>query len=196
MKKIQLYIHRQARRHALHIDFLRMAAFRFKKELMAFFIGKAQDLRFDGGAVARPDSFDDTICHWGAIDISTNDLMRFFVRIRQIARKLIPRLLLRHKGKTARRIVARLNLHFLIIKRASVYARRRTRLEAHELDTIFLQRTRKPLRRPLFTGSAAVHMLADDDAALEIRACRKYDGLREIRFPRLRRDAAYRTVIE
>ena len=68
-EKSDLHIHGHAGGHALHVDFPRMKTLRLQKELMPLLIGKAQDLRLDGGTVARAHALDDAVCHGSPLDI-------------------------------------------------------------------------------------------------------------------------------
>ena len=88
-----------------------------------------------------------------------------------------------------------LDLHILVIERARIDTGGRARLEAHEADARRLERIRELHRRALSVRAAAVGMLADDDAALEVRARRHDDGRREVDLPRLDEDAAHGLLV-
>ena len=52
-----------------------LAAFGFEEELVAVFLGEADDLVFDGGAVAGADAFDDAGVHGGLVEIGADDVV-------------------------------------------------------------------------------------------------------------------------
>ena len=191
----ELHIHRHARAHALHVDFIRVQALRLKEELMAVLVGEAQDLCLDGRAVARADALDDAVGHRRAVHVVAQDLVRRLIRIGQPARHLLARLFIAHEREVARLLIARLDLHLIVVERARIDAGRRARLEAHEADARRLERIRELHRRALPVRAAAVSVLADDDAALEIRARRHDDGRREVDLPRLDEDAAHSLLV-
>jgi hypothetical protein len=58
-----LNFHREAGAHAVDVDLVGVEAFGFEEELVASFVGEADDLVFDGGAVARADGGDLTGVH-------------------------------------------------------------------------------------------------------------------------------------
>ena len=162
---------------------------------MAVLVWEAQDLRLDGRAVARADALDDAVRHRRAVHVVAQDLVRRFVRVGQPAWHLLARPLVAHEREVARLLVARLDLHLLVVERAGVDAGRRARLEAHEPDARRLERVRELHGRALPVRTAAVGVLSDDDAALEIRARRHDDGRREVDLPRLDEDAAHGLLV-
>ena len=191
----ELHIHRHARAHALHVDLIRVQSFRLEEELVAVLVGEAQDLRLNGWAVARADALDDAVGHRRAVHVVAQDLVGRLIRVRQPARHLLARLFIAHEREVARLLIAWLDQHLLVIERARIDTGGRARLEAHEADARRLERIRELHRRALSVRAAAVGMLADDDAALEVRARRHDDGRREVDLPRLDEDAAHGLLV-
>ena len=191
----ELHIHRHARAHALYVNLVRMQALGLEEELVALLVGETQDLRLDGGAVARADALDDAVRHRRAIHVVAQDLVRALVRVGEVAGHLLARAHIAHEGETLRLLVARLQLHLLIVERARIDARRRSGLEAHEADARLGERGGKAHRGALAVRPAAVRVLADDDAPAQIRARRHDDGAREVDLARLRDDAAHALLV-
>ncbi len=62
--------------HAVDVDLVRVEALRFKEELVALLVGEADDLVFDGRAVARADGLDGAGVHGRAVDVVADELHR------------------------------------------------------------------------------------------------------------------------
>ena len=189
MEERELDVHRHGRAHALHVDLVRVQALGLEEELVAVLVREAQDLRLDGRAVARADALDDAVRHRRAVHVVPQDLVRPLVRIGQITRHLLARRDVGQEREVPRLLVAGLQLHLVVVERPRIDARGRARLEAHEAHAGRRERLGKVHRRPLAVRPAAVGVLADDDAAFEIRACRHDDSRRAVDLARLDEDA-------
>ena len=174
VEKRDLDVHGHARRHALHVNFSGVQPLRLQKELVALLIGKAQDLRLDGRAVARPNALDNAVRHGGAVEIVAQDSMRFLVRVGEKAIDLRERgrIVVGHEGKVRGGVVSPLEDTLGKIDGARVHARRRPRLKAHEADSRPKERVRQLHRGALAIGAAVVDGLPDDDPAPQIRSRR------------------------
>ena len=106
-----LYVHWKRRTHTLNVHFICPCTFRFNKELMAFFIGKAYHLIFDRRAVTRANAFDFTTVHRSPVNIAMNDFVRFFISIGQPTYIFITINPFIHEGKCVMMCIAFLNYH-------------------------------------------------------------------------------------
>ena len=149
---------------------------------MAFLVREAQNLRFNGRAVTGADTFDNAVGHRGAFHIVPQDFMGFFVGIGQITGNLLAGHFITHKGEVAAFLVTGLNFHLAVIEGARIYAGRRTRLKAHQLNADFFERIGELHRRPLSGRAALVGVLADNDTALEICTRSHNDSLGRVDF--------------
>ena len=84
-----LDILRQGGGHSVNIHFVGIQPFRFNKNLMAVLIPESHDLVLYRRTVARSGSFDISGEERRAVDIFTNNRMRFFIRIGQPAGNLL-----------------------------------------------------------------------------------------------------------
>ena len=76
---------------ALNIQLVRVKSHRLDEKLMALFIGKTDDLRFDTRAVARADALDDAGVDRASVQILTDDAVRLLARVGQVAHRLVAR---------------------------------------------------------------------------------------------------------
>ena len=195
-QKFHLHINRHARRHALNIHFLRIQSFRFDKQLMALFIRKAHNFRFDRRAVSRSDTLDNTVCHRRTFDIIADNFMRLFIRVRKPARYLFTRFHIAHERKIMHRIIAGLNNHLSKIKTAAVDTRRCSRFKAHDFNAGLFQTIRQFHRRSLTVRSAVIRIFTDDNPAFQIRSRSQYHCFARIYLARFHHNARYGTILK
>ena len=144
---------------------------------MARFFGKFDDLVLDGRAVARPDPFDASPVHGGALEIGGDQLVGAGVGVGYPAGDLGAVDRFGGVGKGARGIVARLLLHAGKVDGPAVEARRRTGLETADFKAERDQPLRGPVGR-LFSGAAgAVGEIADVDFTSEKGAGSEHYGV-------------------
>src|SRR5215471_10472800 len=82
---LALDIDREAGRHPIHIDLVRIDALRLENDLVAVFILEFDDLVFDRGAVSRTDALNLAAEERRAVHVITDDRMNSFVRMRDVA---------------------------------------------------------------------------------------------------------------
>src|SRR5690625_2962074 len=87
--------------------------------------------------------------------------------------------------------IARLFLHYRVVDRPAIHARRRTGFQAPGFEAETFGRSRQSDRGSLAHPSAAVAALADVDDAVHERATRKDDGRRVEHLISLRPNARY-----
>jgi hypothetical protein len=69
-----LDLHGEGGGHAVDVDLVGVEAFGLEEELVGELVGEADDLVFDGRAVARADAFDLAGEHGAAVDIGFDQL--------------------------------------------------------------------------------------------------------------------------
>ena len=79
--QVVLNVKRQAGRDAVGINLVRSQAFGLQKNLVAGLIGKAVDLVFDAGAVARADAVDLAGEHGAAVKARADDVVRALIGV-------------------------------------------------------------------------------------------------------------------
>ena len=163
---------------------------------MPLLIGEADDLRFDGRAVARPDAGDDAIAHGSPVEIVADDLMRFFVGKGQPATFFVAVFPFRQEGKGMTVFIAFLLGHFIGPQGTAVDAGRRTGLEAHELEAGLDQGPRQIFSRALADRAAGIGTGADDDLPFEVGPRRQDDALGFIDFIQFRPDTGDGAVFD
>jgi hypothetical protein len=89
MDKLLLKFMREAGAETLEINRFSVFEFRLKEKLMAFFVRKANNLRFNGWAISWSHSFDNTVEDSGLRKMFLNQFDGGFRGIDEIARKLI-----------------------------------------------------------------------------------------------------------
>ena len=164
--------------HALHVHLAGVAALRFQKQLMPFFVGKTHHFVLDGRAVTRPDAFDHPRVKGGAVQIGADDFVRSFVGVGKVARFLLLRHALAQIGKGIKIRFAVLDLQRGIIDGSAVDAGGRARFETadgkSEVDEVFRQ-----ARGGGETGrTARLFPFAGDDAAVQVYPRGDDDGFR------------------
>src|SRR5579883_181746 len=208
----KLNIFRQAGIHALDIDLACLPALWLQKDLMGLLLGKAHHLIFDGGAIARPDPFNQAAVEGGAVQIGADDLMGLVGGMDEIAGKLgapgglhlcgngINRIgpprrqqRLLPRGAVSREVERRgaawLRNGFAEINSARVNARRRAGLESSGLQAKLLQRAGNDQRRTLASPPAGLGFLANDEPPIHKGSSGQHDGLCAV-FPALGGDDA------
>ena len=134
---------------ALNVQLLGIKPHRFDEELVAGLVREADDLRLDARAVARPDALDHAGVDGAAVEIFADDAVCLFVRVGEVAHRLIAGNVLGRERERQRLGIAVLPLHFGEIDAAGVDARRRAGFEAAQ---------RKSERaQPLRERQACVH---------------------------------------
>ena len=76
-QQLQLDRFRQAGGEALHIDLRGVAPLRLEEDLVAVLVREANDLVFDGGAIARTFAVDHTAVDGGEVQVVADQLMGF-----------------------------------------------------------------------------------------------------------------------
>ncbi len=121
----------QAGRKPLNVEFVGGAAFGLDENLVAFFVGKADDFVFDARAVAWPFRIDKAAVNGGEVEVFANDAVGFGGGTGQVAAHLLalnPGAGV--KTKPARLSVTGLRLHQAKVYSAAIHPRRGARLEA------------------------------------------------------------------
>ena len=170
-----LHISRQTCAHALHIHLMRAESFRLDKNLMPVFVRKTHELVLNARAIARAGGVDLSAVHGGSMQVIENDAVRVRVCIGQIARRLLPRESAVEKRKRGRRHITVLPLHFVIIERASVHARGRTRFKPLERYAELFERIRERLGAEQARRPAVAHKIPDQNPALHVDAGADHD---------------------
>ena len=86
--QVVLDVKRQAGRDAVGVDLVRGQAFRLQENLVAVLVGKAVDLVFHAGAIARAHALDLAHEHRAAVKAGTDDVVGAFVGMGDPARHL------------------------------------------------------------------------------------------------------------
>ena len=106
-----LHVVRQRRGHALNVHFFTVRAFGFDENLMTLFVFETHNFRFYGRAISRAHGQNRSVVQGRAVYIGENNLVRFRVRVREIARLFFKSRVRRHKRKSVA-VVSVLYLHF------------------------------------------------------------------------------------
>ena len=194
MEHSELHLLRHGGGKALDVHFLRVQAHGLNEQLVPGLIPEADDLRLDGRAVARADGFNHAVKERRPVMVGLDDLVRFFVRIGQIADRLIFRRRLSRKREGNRVLIAGLQFHLRHINRAAVHARRRAGLEpAHpKAERSQLLRKADACLHPVRAGG--IGAVAGDDACVQIRAGGDDAGLDGIDRAEARDDSGHMAV--
>ena len=168
-----LYLVRQGSGHALHVNFVRVRALGFQKELVAVLIRKPNYFVLDGGAVPRTYALDHARIQRRTVQVGAYDFVRSFVGVSEIARHLLFFHVPRHIGKGIDVRFAILNFQHGKIDASAVYAGGRSRFETPhgkaEVDERFCQFVCGGKAR----RSAFSFPFAGNDAAVQINARRQ-----------------------
>ena len=112
MEHLKLNLFRERRGEALNIEFFRIQPHWFDKKLMPFFVGKCHNLGLNARTIAWADAFDYTGVDRAAVQIGTDDSVRFLIGIGQIADSFVFRCINGGKRKRFCFTVALLDFHF------------------------------------------------------------------------------------
>ena len=85
VEHLKLYLGGKGRGKSLKIDLVGIVAHRLGKKLMSWLVGKSHHLVLNARAVAWARALDHTAVKRRAVEIVTNDLMCFFVGVRNVA---------------------------------------------------------------------------------------------------------------
>ena len=168
MEHLDLHVLRQRGGKALDIQLLRIEPHGLDKDLMPVLVCEADHLILNGGAIAGSYTMDDAGKEGGAVEIGPDHVMGLFIRIGQVADRLILRRLFRLEGEGNPVLVSPLDLHFGEVHAPPVDSGRRARLEAAD-GKAQLQQTVGQRQRSLQTVGAAdlIHLAHDGPAAQE-----------------------------
>ena len=174
-----LYIFRQGRTHPLNIHFFCIFPFGFYEDLMSFLIGKTHDLIFDGRAITRAGTFDDTAEHGRTVQVVTDDLVCFFVSIGQVAQclRFFDIFGFIFEGERYDILVTILGLHFVQIQRVSVHSGRGTCFETEQVYAHFFQSGGKFCGRHQVVGAAFCNVFPCQTAGFHVCAHTQHNSL-------------------
>ena len=179
-----LDIERQAGGNAVRVVLVRAQALGLQKNLVAVLVGKAVDLVFHAGTVARPYAFDLAGEHGAAVKAAADDLVRAFIGVGDPARHLLRV----HAGSAQKaehrhplphptgHAVARLFGAAAEVNAAPIDARRRAGLEPALRQLQLLQPCRQADGRRITSASGCVVVQADMDLAVQKSARREHHG--------------------
>ena len=163
-------------REPLHIDLGGVGALGLQKELMALLVGKAHDLRLDGGAVAGARRRDGAVIEGRAVEIAQDEFVRFLVGVGKIARYLRLGHALIQKGEGEEEGIALLRGELFKVHRAAVEAGGGARLEAPHRIAEFHEALGEEGGGGEPVGAALLDDFSRDGARIEVDACRNDDG--------------------
>ena len=185
--QVVLDVERQAGTDAVGVVLVRGQPFGLQKDLVAVLVGKAVDLVFHTGAVARAHAFDLAGEHGAAVKAAADDFVRALVGVRDPARHLLGvHGRMAHEAEhghgalvhAARHTVTRLFLALAEVNRAAVNARRRAGLQAALGQLQFLETGAERHRRRVPCPASRVIVQAHVDLAIEERPGRQHHGAR------------------
>ena len=190
-----LHVDRHGCRHALHVHFIRIQALGFYEKLVSFLISEANHLILDGRAVPRADAVNLAGVLRRPHEIFADDAVGFLIGVGEPAVSLISIFPLVHEGEGVVHGVAALQLHVVQVEAADVHAARGAGLETENLEPVLLQIFRQSHRGAHAIGPAGVHVVADDDLAVQVRAGGKDHRLAAVFFAKLGGDAHAAAVL-
>ena len=128
---LQLNVERQRGGDTVWIQLVGCQPLGFDKHLVALLVGKAVNLVFDRGAVARPDALDDPGIHGGAVEVLADDVVRALIGVGDEAVDLLGvQLGAAHERHHRNRCITWLHGHLAEIDTAPVDTRRGAGLQA------------------------------------------------------------------
>ena len=171
-----LHIAGQGGRNPVRIDRVVVEPFRLEVDLMARFVGEADDLVLDRRAIARPGAADLAGIDRRAMQVGADQIVAGGAGMGQMTGDLRRRNPLGHIGEGRRFIVARLDFEPGPVDGPAVQARRRSRLEPPQRKPELAQGARQPVGGRIADPSGRNLLLADMDHAAEERPGRQHDG--------------------
>ena len=129
-----LHVRRQRGRDAVHVEPGVLEPLRLDEDLVALFLGEADDFVLDRWAVARAGGLDLAGVHRGAVEVRADQLVGFRTRVCEVAEHLREREAVRQNRERAGLFVARRLLQPAEVDARLVDARRSPGLEAAELQ--------------------------------------------------------------
>ena len=161
---------------------------------MPVLVREADDLRFDGGTVARPDAGDRPAVERAAIQILADDPVRLLVRPGQITDRAVFRRRPGGEGEGDHGFVPRLELHPGEIHAPGVDAGRGPGLEAAQGQAERAQTVGESLSGVHAVRPGALHLFAGDHRAVQIGPGCDHNGLHAVDRSKPRRHGADRPV--
>ena len=181
--EIRLHVARQRHRKAVDINLARIDPLRLEEDLVALFVGEADDLVLERRAVARPDPADLAVEQRRAIEVRSHEIAHAIVRVEQIAVDLRTLDRAREKRKRHGRRVAAFDDEPAIrhvageIDAVAIEPRRGSGLQAAPRESKRLQRVSQ-ITRGRFAGAAGLMLLRSDvDEAVQERPGRDHERL-------------------
>ena len=116
----RLNINRQTCRDPVRIVFVAGQPFRLDKNLVPWFVRKANDFVLDRGTVARTDRFDHTAVHGGTIEVLSDEGVGLFIGVSEMTGHLRCGNFLCSIRKRSGRIITWLRDHDLKIDRVPI----------------------------------------------------------------------------
>ena len=163
MNHFQLHVKRQRRRNTVRVVLVRRQSFRLQENRMTVLTGKTLHLIFNRRAVPRTNAFNDAGIHRRPIQIRQNDVVHFFIGVRDPTRHLLRMHDIRfHQRKMRYRIqISRLFLALRKIDAPPVDTAGRPRLQAPLTQTGSNQFFRQRHRRRIAGAPGTVMFQAD-----------------------------------
>ena len=178
----------------MHIEFVGVCAFGLDEDLVAFFVGEADDLVLDGRAIARTDALDRAVEQRRAVEVGEDDILCLLSGVGEVARALVGDEAVCHEGEGIEFFVSVLDGHLFKVDRLAVDTRRRARLEAACRQPEREKRRRQRGRAAKAVWTNALAKIADDDLGVEIDARRDDDSAAAERLSLRGLDAAHLAV--
>ena len=173
----ELHFEGQARGYAVRIEFVRVEALRFHKDLVRGSVGETHDLVLNGRAIARSDAFDFPRVHRRAVESAAYDPVRLRVRGGDVTGHLARMLAsIRNKRHRRTRFVAPLRLHAGEVDGIPGDPRRCAGLEPVYGERQRTQALGKGVGGWVASTTASVVLQPNMDASAKKRPCRQHDG--------------------
>ena len=136
-QRCNLYVHRQGRREAVQVKFLRRFTFRFQEKLVLFLVGEGYDFGFYTGAIAGPYTLNLPVEKGRIRQPFTKDAVCFLIGEAGPARQLLQvAYAVVHKGEFMEVVFSFLNLHIFVMHAPSVDAYGGSRFHSSVCDAV------------------------------------------------------------
>ena len=170
MHNLPLHLHRQRRRHSVHINLVRIQPLGLKKKLVLRLVGKLDDLVLDRRAIARPDPLNPSRIHRRPMHILANNAQRLRRGECNVAAHLRLHNLLGPEAEWRRVHIARLFFKGVPLDRPPIQPRRRPCLQPASPQAQCSQRFSQQHRGRFAASSRRIPLLAAVNQPIQKRA--------------------------